>query len=235
MINFPKLVKRMIFYDRILLIYKKVRAKQILRDWVTDGKPIPAPHIIKQKAIKEYAKKYSIDTFVETGTYLGEMVDATKNTFKQIISIELSQDLYVRAKKRFRKYKNITIICGDSGELMPLILTNIAQPCLFWLDGHYSEGVTAKGLLDTPIRQELQHILQHNIKGHVILIDDARCFVGQNDYPAIEELRELVLKINPDLEFEVKDDIIRIFNANKSPNSGNLLEKLNEGQITKKN
>jgi hypothetical protein len=81
---------------------------------------------------------------------------------------------------------------------------------LFWLDGHYSGGITAKGPLDTPIVKELDSILNHSVTGHVILIDDARCFVGENDYPTIDELREILHTERPRWVFEVKDDIIRI-------------------------
>lgn len=208
-----------VFKSTFLYDFKmSIQEKQTLYKWERNNKPIPPPHFIKQRTVKQYAKKYSINILVETGTYLGDMVDATKNTFNRIVSIELDKNLYEKATKKFNGFDHISIIHGDSAEILQKILVDITQPCLFWLDGHYSAGVTARGSLDTPIRQELQHILHHNIQGHVILIDDARCFVGQNDYPAIEELREQVLKINPDLEFEVKDDIIRIFNANKSPN-----------------
>ena len=84
------------------------------------------------------------------------------------------------------------------------------EPCLFWLDGHYSEGITAKGQLNTPILAELNHILNHSIKDHVILIDDARCFNGLDDYPTIDELKKIIVDKKPALQFSVADDIIRI-------------------------
>jgi len=45
----------------------------------------------------------------------------------------------------------------------------------------------------------------------VILIDDARCFIGERGYPKIDELKEFVLSKYSDWEFEVKDDIIRLY------------------------
>jgi len=106
--------------------------------------------------------------------------------------------------------KNITIIHGDSGEVLGEVLAHINQPCLFWLDGHYSGGITVKGELETPIRRELSHIFRHSIAGcHVIIIDDARGFTGEYDYPTIEELRDISRLAGFD-SFEVKNDIIRI-------------------------
>lgn len=70
------------------------------------------------------------------------------------------------------------------------------------------------GVLDTPILLELKAILEHSIKNHVILIDDARCFIGSNpilrNYPTIDQLKEFVARRWNNFSFEVKDDIIRI-------------------------
>ncbi|MBE9547029.1 MAG: hypothetical protein IMF10_06005 [Proteobacteria bacterium] len=193
-----------------LNMIKLLREKKVLRNWEKKGKPVPPPDLVKQKTVKGYARKFSLDTLIETGTYLGDMVDATRDTFGRIFSIELDDALYERARKKFSKFDYISIVQGDSGEVLPVILADIKQPCLFWLDGHYSGGITAKGRLETPISQELYHILAHSVEGHVILIDDARLFTGRDNYPTIEEIQELVFKRHPDWIFEVKNDIIRI-------------------------
>lgn len=203
------MIRRTFLYD----IIRYIRQRRELRDWEKMGKPVPPPPEVKQKTVRDYAAKFSIHTLVESGTCLGDMVYATKDTFDKIFSIELDKALYETAKKRFSKFKHISIIQGDSGEVLPNILTNITQPCLFWLDGHYSGGITAKGRVETPILQELNHILNHPVAEHVILIDDARCFVGRSDYPTIEKLQDYIFKRCPDRVFEVKEDIIRIYKA----------------------
>jgi len=181
-----------------------------LWEWVLPGKPVSPPEILKQRIVKEYAKRFRLRMFVETGTYLGEMVNAVRNRFDQIYSIELGLELYENAKRRFADKKNITIIHGDSGKVLDELLGHVNQPCLFWLDGHYSGGITAKGEAETPIRKELSHIFNHSIASHhVILIDDARCFIGDHDYPTIEELRNLSSSAGFDV-FEVKHEVIRI-------------------------
>jgi hypothetical protein len=81
---------------------------------------------------------------------------------------------------------------------------------LFWLDGHYSRGATAKGMSDTPVAKEIETILRHKIRDHVILIDDARCFDGTHDYPALNDLQEFVTLSRPDYAFTVASDVIRI-------------------------
>lgn len=179
--------------------------------WYFKGKPVPPPHLIKQEVVKKYSEKFAIKIFIETGTYLGEMIDAVKEKFEKVISIELDKKLFYKAKNKFSTNNHIEIINGDSAKVLFKILTKIEKPTLFWLDGHYSGGTTAKGDLNTPIYQELNAILSHKIKNHIILIDDARLFIGKDDYPTLSQLQSLVLQKNPRLNFEYKNDIIRIY------------------------
>ena len=158
-----------------------------------------------------YANKFSINIFIETGTYLGKTVEAVKNKFKEIYSIELNKELYLKAKQKFIKYKHINIILGDSSIKLPKILSNIDSPCLFWLDAHYSGKNTSKTDLQTPIIRELLSILNHPNKNHVILIDDAHEFTGKNDYPTIPELKEIVNQYEEKVLI-IKENIIRIHN-----------------------
>jgi len=157
-----------------------------------------------------YAKRFSINIFIETGTYLGNTVNAVKKIIKEIYSIELNKVLYLKAKQKFIKYKHINIILGDSSKKLPKILSNINSPCLFWLDAHYSGGNTSKTNVETPITKELLCILNHPNKDHVILIDDAHDFTGRNDYPTIPELKEIVNQYEERILI-IKDDVIKIY------------------------
>jgi hypothetical protein len=125
--------------------------------------------------LKEFANQYDLKVFVETGTYYGDMINATKKIDK-IYSIELDQYLFEKARKRFESEKHIEIIQGDSSEKLGKILEKINQPALFWLDGQYSGGLTARGDKDTPIYTELEKIFDSKELGHVIVIDDALWF-----------------------------------------------------------
>ena len=155
-------------------------------------KTIKPPHKVKENTIKFYQKKFKIDTLIETGTYEGEMVYALKGKFKQIFSIELNNILAKKAKRKFIRFKNIKIIQGSSDLVLPKILKTISNPCLFWLDAHYSGGKTSKGIKETPILEELKEIVKHSPK-NLILIDDADNF-GKGHYPSIKVLNEIVNK-----------------------------------------
>ncbi len=196
--------------SRLYEMVEFVRQKYDYFRWIKRGKTGPAPHICKQATIRGYAKKYGLKTLVETGTYLGSMVNAMKGEFDEIISIELDQKLSEMARRRFAHYGHISIIQGDSARILPKLLLARKNRCLFWLDGHYSGGITAKGARETPIVQELLEILRHPVDGHVVLVDDARDFNGERDYPTLAEIRQLIGEHRPDWKIEVKDDIIRI-------------------------
>lgn len=101
------------------------------------------------------------------------------------------------------------ILYDDSGKLMPTIVTGLSSPALFWLDGHYSGGVTARGDMETPVSAELQAILASPIAGHVILIDDVRCFDGSHDYPHLDEFMA-VIRADGRYYAEVSADILRL-------------------------
>ena len=189
---------------RTILMIKETKKRRKM------GKIQPPHERIKHEVVKTYAKNFLISIFVETGTYEGEMVNAIRKIFETIYSIELDYELYNSAKEKFSKYNQISIIQGDSSKILPLILSKINQPCLFWLDAHYSGGFTSKGEIETPILTELSHILNNSEFDHVILIDDARCFIGLNDYPTLKELKNLISKKRPNYSFIVKEDIIRI-------------------------
>lgn len=191
-----------------IFLEKLKKSPIVLMVWHIQGKKIPPPHIYKQKTVSEYGKKFQINRLYESGTFKGDMVYGMRNKFQKIVSIELS-DLYFKfSSKRFKKNKHIKIIKGDSEKEIKKYLKALNEPSVFWLDGHNSFGNTAKGKLNTPIVNELQSILHHKNKSHVVLIDDAREFRGENDYPTINDLRKILKKSNYSMHTEY--DIIRI-------------------------
>lgn len=171
----------------------------------------------KRNVIEKYRIRYQLKNFVETGTFLGDTTNFFKEKFDCLYTIELSVELALRAENKFKDDKNISVIQGDSGEILSTIVPTLKGETLFWLDGHYSseffhEGeyiITAKGTKNTPIEFELETILSSPIK-HVILIDDARLFIGENDYPTIEAIRKKVESRSDNYSINIETDIITI-------------------------
>lgn len=171
----------------------------------------------KQAQLIRIGREFSCETFVETGTYLGDTVEAMRHHFTKVLSVELSPELFAQNQQRFKHVKNVWLWCGDSGQMLAGMLPHIQGKALFWLDGHYSGGRTARGDTDCPIIKELQAIACHSRKDHCIVIDDARCFGVLADYPTIETVQSLICAINPDYKIIIQDDCILGFFCKGEP------------------
>lgn len=177
--------------------------KRSERRWISEGCPMPPPGPVKQWIVRQAGRERGCRVLVETGTYLGDMLLANHRHFDRLVSIELSDELWKRATKRLARLDNLTLRHGDSATQLREVVATLAQPAVFWLDAHYSAGITARGDLETPILEEIRVIIGSvRLAGSVVLIDDARLF-GQGDYPAIAEVEALIaprsLKVEKDL------------------------------------
>jgi len=161
---------------------------------------------LKLELLKNLQSIFSLRVFVETGTYLGSTVEQAVNIFENIYSIELSPFLARQAQSKFKKQKHITILCGDSSSIFRNLLPKIDSRILFYLDGHYSGGITAKGSMNTPILSELAAIRDSGISNAIILIDDIRGF-QDSCYP--EKIVNTCLEGYPDL-YEVSNALVMI-------------------------
>ncbi len=202
-------VYRWFFVEHRGLVEKIVSRREYML-YQRAGKLNPPEHQVKQRNIKYLAKLYDCTILVETGTFKGDMVEAMKDNFDTIYSIELDNKLYITAKNRFAESSHIHIIHGDSTEELPRIMEKINMRTIFWLDGHYCGDNTSKGIKLTPILEELKTIFAGLDYGHVILIDDARLFNGTNDYPTFPELITFLKENKPDVLISVEDDAIRL-------------------------
>ncbi len=178
--------------------------------WRLRGRPVPPPASVKRRIVRSCLRRYGLRQFVETGTYLGTMVRAVRRMVDRVWSIELDHVLARHAARTFARDPRVVIIEGDSGDRLPEVLRELDSPALFWLDSHYSGGITARGDLDSPILRELEYIAANPITGHVLLIDDARCFTGEGGYPTLDRLRAFIADRRPDWTVAISDDIIRI-------------------------
>lgn len=193
-----------------LSLEKKVYAahfQSLHNRWEEGGGGFPPSHLWKQKLIRQIASQNDLHCLVETGTYLGDMIYAMQDEFDVLYSIELSPHFYKMATKRFAGYRKVTLLEGDSGEVLKTLVPQIKSSALFWLDGHYSGGLTAKGAKECPIFEELRSVFSSPFR-HLVVIDDARLFVGKQDYPTIDELKAFVATQKPGIRLSVDDDAI---------------------------
>ncbi|MGE9271104.1 MAG: hypothetical protein ACQKBU_09910 [Verrucomicrobiales bacterium] len=191
---------------------KQIKERRKYRKWIAAGRPVPPPPLAKREMHLEYARRFDLKLFVETGTFKGDTIETMRPHFDRLYSIELADKFYHEAVKRFSGVSKVELFHGDSGKLMPEVVAKLKAPTLFWLDGHYSGGETAQGELKAPVWPELKAIFAGMNQPFVVLIDDARCFrnVGGEDYPAVSDIEAWVAEQRPDLGIEVEMDCIRI-------------------------
>ncbi len=203
--SFRKLLRQTPFYG----LYKTLGHYPDYWYWQLRGKPVRSPHLLKQRTVCEYAERYGLRVLVETGTYYGEMVVAMKANFDQIYSVEYDAQLARRAIAKFTRYPHIRILEGDSQQVIPKLLKSISQPALFWLDAGYYGWAGLQGDRQR-LTVELESILSHSIRGHIILMDDARGLNGQNGAPTVAELQQRIETEFPGRQVQVQYDILRI-------------------------
>jgi hypothetical protein len=189
--------------------YRILRFWQGLIRWVKSGYAAPSPHFIKQTVLLRNAIPSS--TWVETGTYLGLTTKELSKHGSFVYSIEPEPTLYSNAADYFKSYPNIEILKGLSEEVFPLLLPKLSGDINFWLDGHYSAGISHKGPQDTPILEELAHIsvnLNH-FRNVCVMIDDIRCFNPElNEYSMYPSLNGLIDWANKNgLSWHIEHDI----------------------------
>jgi hypothetical protein len=187
-------MKNMLLYKLMLLLLVINLAQGILSD---------------SSSLKKYITKSGI--LIESGSYLGNGIQRFLDLgFHSIYSVELAYHYFEHCLNRFSDKKDkVHLYYGDSGDKFKDILASITGQVVFWLDGHYSEGDTAKGIENSPILRELETISKHHIKNHTILIDDVRQFGKEEfDYVTLTDVMKRILDINPSYKFTLEHGYI---------------------------
>ena len=169
---------------------------------------VPDSKLVKQQRILKLAKQYHCSTFVETGTFQGDMVKSVYEHFQRVVSVELFEPLFEGNKARFRGIPNITLFHGKSEQVLPEMIRCIQGQALFWLDAHYSGPGTAGKNTDCPLLGELDAICNARDGKDCIVMDDARYFTGKGGYPSRDLLEKAIRKINPSYKIYLESDAL---------------------------
>lgn len=149
---------------------------------------------------------------VEGGTYLGETAKSLSEIFEQVYTIENSDQMFVQAQENIAGIGNISLLKGDTRAHLPEILMT-EDNILFWLDAHWSGGVTYGEQDECPLIDELGTIFQSE-KICAILIDDARLFMAPPPSPHNEKswpsVADISAAIPADWDVIIYDDVIYI-------------------------
>ncbi len=156
---------------------------------------------IPKKLVLLLKEHFSIEVFVETGTFKGKTSIWAAGVFKDVYTIENSRELFDSASVSLRKYRNIHPLYGNSARQLNIIVSEIKQPVLFWLDAHWCGGNTYGNDDPCPLLDEIR-IIKESLYNHIVMIDDARFFLKPPPRPQNAEqwpgLKEILNLLNMD-------------------------------------
>ncbi len=159
-------------------------------DWRARGYIDHSPQFVKQSVLK--MRGIPNAPWIETGTYLGTTTNFLARIAPHVYTIEPEPTLSANAEHRFLN-RNVSVFQGTSEHVLPKLIPTLKGELNFWLDGHYSAGITYRGNKDCPIKDELAVIADSldSFDELAIFIDDVRYFLHPpqvSTYPSIEYL-----------------------------------------------
>jgi len=143
-------------------------------------------------------------TLVETGTLFAHTTLHASYWFRNVITIELSQELADQARAHLAHRPGVRVLQGNSSDRLKDVIAELEESTLFFLDAHWSgdssvdwDGALFRGYpVDTariddselsdserqvPLRSELEMIAQDHKAAAAVLIDDWEG-IGRADY-----------------------------------------------------
>src|SRR5256885_102310 len=84
----------------LLTVIRNLRGalRRDVQNWIRSGCPSPAPNIVKFHVVRHHVVSSGNRVFIETGTYLGSMLEYIATTGVQCHSIEIDPQIHARAK-----------------------------------------------------------------------------------------------------------------------------------------
>jgi hypothetical protein len=140
--------------------------------------------------------EFSLKYFIETGTFLGDTAYWASQHFEKVYTIENSEKLLQQASSRYSGLNNVQFVMGDSRDKLQEIVEKVKSPAIFWLDAHWSGGITLGEGYECPLLEEIK-VIVHDAYDHFILVDDARLFLAPPPKPHVpDQWPDIVSVIN---------------------------------------
>ncbi|MEO6682253.1 MAG: class I SAM-dependent methyltransferase [Ginsengibacter sp.] len=168
---------------------------------------------LPKEIVLEFKNEAKFQNFIETGTYKGGSSYWAARHFDNVYTIEIDPEISKATASRPECPENIEFLVGNSKDVLPELVENIHSPSLFWLDGHWCNISEVGKDMECPLIDEIKAL--KNFQSSVILIDDARAFLGplppphdDSQWPRIDEIILLLKAQFPDNLVTIADDVI---------------------------
>jgi hypothetical protein len=164
---------------------------------------------------KSLIEKYDVPYWVETGTASGDSARIASELFNYVWTIELIEN------EENKSAEGLEYLTGDSVKLLPEIISYIKstrkekQYAIVYLDAHYcGDEENNTGYPECPVLQEIEIVAENGYET-IIVIDDARLFLGQpphphnpKEWPSVLEIFTLLKEKFPYHHITITDDYI---------------------------
>jgi hypothetical protein len=168
---------------------------------------------VPRNLVAELQSKLQLPRAVETGTWHGEGARRLASVFPEVVTIELSPDLYAEARDAFATHPRVRALHGRSPAVLAEIVDGTAT--LYWLDAHWSYGDTAGKQDQCPLLEEIAAIAGGATPSDCVLIDDARYFLATPErqldsaqWPTIWEVFAALRTVWPAHQVTIAHDIV---------------------------
>src|SRR5579872_6648792 len=158
---------------------------------------------LPEHIVRIFTRAHDVPTYCETGTAGGASVVVASDLFKKCFTVEIVEGRLLDQVK-FGLSDRVEFYTGDSVKVLPEIIAQFkGEYVFFFLDAHFCDSVpNTTGVKECPVLDELKMIYRY--QKSIILIDDARLFLGHPPYPndprewpMIEEIFETTKRLFP--------------------------------------
>lgn len=134
---------------------------------------------IEKALVRDVVRSLSVQTIVETGTYIGKTSYWLGVTFPDIpvLTCEVLPEMHVVARRHLRGRRNVLPVLADSAVWLERLVGDMKGPALFFLDAH---GMSSDWLKQSPLRREIAAVLSRDAPS-VVIVDDFKV-PGRADY-----------------------------------------------------
>lgn len=140
-----------------------------------------------EKILNKHGK---VNTIYESGTNEGLQTIVLSEVFQSVITVELDENYYNKAKENLKENKNIIMYHNDTLNILPQVCKYEYEPLAFYLDAHYCKCEPPVNKSEFPLFKELE-LIKKRFKKDIIIIDDVHTFgLQRNELKLDESIKE---------------------------------------------